>query len=83
MDKDQLFNAVANYLAGSCMSSNEAFSSFCDLSEPKLPEPTQSDLDEFEVYLESIDQFCCENCGWWSYPGEWECDCIYGEDDED
>jgi hypothetical protein len=36
---------------------------------------TTQDLTQFEEYLCSIEQYCCEDCGWWGYPGEIECDC--------
>lgn len=31
-------------------------------------------VEEFEKYLENIDQYCCDICGWWVYPGE-ICEC--------
>lgn len=76
MDKEKLFNDVLNYLAGSCKGIDEAFSDVCRFSEPPIEMVNQETLDEFAVYLENNEMYCCENCGWWNYPGEGDCECL-------
>lgn len=82
MDKEKLFKEVVNYLAGSCMSVEQAFADVCKYSEPPIEMPIQEVLDEFELHLENIDMFCCENCGWWQYPGEGYCECESDYDED-
>lgn len=80
MNKEKLFNEVVNYLVGSCMGIEQAFADVCQYSKPPIEVPNQEVIDEFEQYLENIEMFCCEECGWWGYPGEGECDCDCYED---
>lgn len=39
--------------------------------------------DEFIAHLAQVEQECCEECGWWSYPGDSPCDCNEDEDEDD
>lgn len=57
MKKSEL-EIAAEDLAGTCKSFHEVLGAFDDYG------------DALAKYLEENEQFCCEACGWWSYPGE-------------
>jgi hypothetical protein len=71
---DAIKHSAADYLAGSCMLSMEqALSSAAEILGHTDP-ITDEDMEEFREFVERIEMYQCESCGWWTYPGEF-CDC--------
>lgn len=72
--KLKVFEAAADYIAGSCMlSESHALKTVIEFDG--IQEEVTDELEaEFLVYLEKIELMRCEECGWYGHPGEF-CEC--------
>lgn len=61
--------AAMNYIAGSCMTSPRSA-----LETILGVEPTEEEVDAFEIYLMDNECYECEHCGWYTHPSE-SCEC--------
>lgn len=64
MLNNKQLNNIVDYLAGSCNSLSVA------LNVNLERDYTDEEYDQANKHIEDVDMFECEECGWWSYPGE-------------
>lgn len=66
MFNNKQLNNIVYYLAGSCNSLSDALNVCLERDY------TDEEYDQVNEHLDVVDMFKCEECGWWSHPGE-EC----------
>ena len=69
MITNEQFEQAMDYIVGSCMKTAE--DALMVILERAV---TQEEVDEFEKYLDINECYKCEQCGWYTYPGQ-TCDC--------
>lgn len=65
LTKEQI-NELIDYISGSCQMGG-AYAAAIEVAGREI---TEEECEQVDLAIEAADIFECEQCGWWTHPGE-------------